>query len=93
MLGMRRLSCFHGKWSKQLQLALGTQQQPLPPSECAITLPNRMLLQQHALTRRKCVKASQLSNMRSPIRRNVSCSSRPARAFNPKALSAMRSNA
>ena len=37
--------------------------------------------------------ASQLSNIRSPIRRNVSCSSRPARALRPNALSAMRSNA
>jgi len=42
---------------------------------------------------RKVQKASQLSNIRSPMRRNVSCSKRPARAVRPKALSAMRSKA
>ena len=42
---------------------------------------------------RKLENASQLSNMRSPMRRKVSCSKRPARAFRPNADSAMRSNA
>lgn len=42
---------------------------------------------------RKREKASQLSNMRSPMRRNVTCSRRPARALRPNALSAIRSNA
>ena len=42
---------------------------------------------------RNCEKASQLSNIRSPMRRKVSCTRWPARAFWPKADSVMRSNA
>ena len=95
MLGMQRLGGSPSKWSSNPQTkhgtVSGTHKQGLP-SQRANTLPE-VHLQQHAPTRRKCVKASQLSNMRSPMRRNVSCSSRPARAFSPKALSAMRSNA
>lgn len=62
----------------------------MPHTRPALTLNHACV---HRMRLRKREKASQLSNMRSPMRKKVTFSKRPARALRPKALSVMRSKA